>query len=292
MKIVLLLFLFSTSSIFASYFESNALFMRLGEKEALDGVRYELEVSDEAETLYLDSEEVERRIYGDSGYKVIKDGKEREYVLDEQGRIVEEIYDGFIRRNYYSGDGLLLTSVLSDGDEIVDSSSYYYDSSDSILRVDTLNSSYIFSDDGFYFSTPTEDSSYILENMRSAIKGSSTVSINSDGSLSVSEDDGLIRTYDVNGLLIFEEGDDYEVSYLYDANGELERIERRDGRVYTISEYKDGVLESLSEYIDGTISRIITYTDGIREIRYKDGLEYAEVLYDDDKSTIIGLRML
>ena len=273
----------------AQVYQSNALGMALEKKEAMEERGYELLVSPSEEILYLDGILVERKIFLDDGFETERDGESVRYVLDDENRIIEEHRENEVRRNYYSDEGLLLSSVLSSGDEIIDISSYYYDTSSRLIRVDKLSSSYVFSSPLLYYQIG--DVEYkAIEDFSS--NGDEIVE-NDDGSVSVVENDGVRRTYSGDGKLLREENDGLLIEYDYDEEGELSATRESHSSSLIIRRFRGGELYEIEYYDDGILLKDISYSSqAIDERRYRDGKAYAVIHYDMDGRTIKGIEML
>lgn len=273
----------------AQVYQSNALGMALEKKEAMEERGYELLVSPSEEVLYLDGILVERKIFLDDGFETERDGESVRYVLDDENRIIEEHRENEVRRNYYSDEGLLLSSVLSSGDEIIDISSYYYDTSSRLIRVDKLSSSYVFSSPLLYYQIG--DVEYeVMEDF--SFYGDEIVE-NDDGSVSVVENDGVRRTYSGDGKLLMEEDDGLLIEYDYDEEGELSATRESHSSSLIIRRFRGGELYEIEYYDDGILLKDISYSSqAIDERRYRDGKAYAVIHYDMDGRTIKGIEML
>ena len=288
-RILPLIALLISFDLSAQVYQSNALGMALEKKEAMEERGYELLVSPSEEILYLDGILVERKIFLDDGFETERDGESVRYVLDDENRIIEEHRENEVRRNYYSDEGLLLSSVLSSGDEIIDISSYYYDTSSRLIRVDKLSSSYVFSSPLLYYQIG--DVEYkAIEDFSS--NGDEIVE-NDDGSVSVVENDGVRRTYSGDGKLLREENDGLLIEYDYDEEGELSATRESHSSSLIIRRFCDGELYGIEYYDDGILLKDISYSSqAIDERRYRDGKAYAVIHYDMDGRTIKGIEML
>lgn len=288
-RILPLIALLISFNLSAQVYQSNALGMALEKKEAMEERGYELLVSPSEEVLYLDGILVERKIFLDDGFETERDGESVRYVLDDENRIIEEHRENEVRRNYYSDEGLLLSSVLSSGDEIIDISSYYYDTSSRLIRVDKLSSSYVFSSPLLYYQIgdveykAREDFSF----------NEDEIVENDDGSVSVVENDGVRRTYSGDGKLLREEDDGLLIEYDYDEEGELSATRESHSSSLIIRRFCDGELYGIEYYDDGILLKDISYSSqAIDERRYRDGKAYAVIHYDMDGRTIKGIEML
>ena len=288
-RILPLIALLISFDLSAQVYQSNALGMALEKKEAMEERGYELLVSPSEEILYLDGILVERKIFLDDGFETERDGESVRYVLDDENRIIEEHRENEVRRNYYSDEGLLLSSVLSSGDEIIDISSYYYDTSSRLIRVDKLSSSYVFSSPLLYYQIG--DVEYkAIEDFSS--NGDEIVE-NDDGSVSVVENDGVRRTYSGDGKLLREEDDGLLIEYDYDEEGELSATRESHSSSLIIRRFCGGELYGIEYYDDGILLKDISYSSqAIDERRYRDGKAYAVIHYDMDGRTIKGIEML
>lgn len=288
-RILPLIALLISFDLSAQVYQSNALGMALEKKEAMEERGYELLVSPSEEILYLDGILVERKIFLDDGFETERDGESVRYVLDDENRIIEEHRENEVRRNYYSDEGLLLSSVLSSGDEIIDISSYYYDTSSRLIRVDKLSSSYVFSSPLLYYQIG--DVEYkAIEDFSS--NGDEIVE-NDDGSVSVVENDGVRRTYSGDGKLLREEDDGLLIEYDYDEEGELSATRESHSSSLIIRRFRGGELYEIEYYDDGILLKDISYSSqAIDERRYRDGKAYAVIHYDMDGRTIKGIEML
>lgn len=288
-RILPLIALLISFDLSAQVYQSNALGMALEKKEAMEERGYELLVSPSEEILYLDGILVERKIFLDDGFETERDGESVRYVLDDENRIIEEHRENEVRRNYYSDEGLLLSSVLSSGDEIIDISSYYYDTSSRLIRVDKLSSSYVFSSPLLYYQIG--DVEYkAIEDFSS--NGDEIVE-NDDGSVSVVENDGVRRTYSGDGKLLREENDGLLIEYDYDEEGELSATRESHSSSLIIRRFRGGELYGIEYYDDGILLKDISYSSqAIDERRYRDGKAYAVIHYDMDGRTIKGIEML
>ncbi len=276
---------------FAMVYESNALAMALDEKDALTSSGYELSVQNGNEILYHDGVEVRRKVLTDGGYVITEQGEETVYQLDDENRIIGESRGEEVRRNNYSESGLLLSSSLSRGDEIIQFSSYYYDSDKNLVRVDSLTNSFIFNDDSFYFSDGGGE--YMIQDDVNIVQtiGEGNVTRNDDGSVTVFEDDGVERTYSGNGRLLKAVEGDLITTYSYDEDGELAEERSVSSSSEIIRRYESSVLKEVEYLTDGILLRTVEYSDeGVQENRYQDGKLYAIISYDMDGRTIRNIR--
>lgn len=288
-RILPLIALLISFDLSAQVYQSNALGMALEKKEAMEERGYELLVSPSEEILYLDGILVERKIFLDDGFETERDGESVRYVLDDENRIIEEHRENEVRRNYYSNEGLLLSSVLSSGDEIIDISSYYYDTSSRLIRVDKLSSSYVFSSPLLYYQIGDVEYKAIED---FSFNGDEIVE-NDDGSVSVVENDGVRRTYSGDGKLLREEDDGLLIEYDYDEEGELSATRESHSSSLIIRRFRGGELYEIEYYDDGILLKDISYSSqAIDERRYRDGKAYAVIHYDMDGRTIKGIEML
>lgn len=288
-RILPLIALLISFDLSAQVYQSNALGMALEKKEAMEERGYELLVSPSEEILYLDGILVERKIFLDDGFETERDGESVRYVLDDENRIIEEHRENEVRRNYYSDEGLLLSSVLSSGDEIIDISSYYYDTSSRLIRVDKLSSSYVFSSPLLYYQIGDVEYKAIED---FSFNGDEIVE-NDDGSVSVVENDGVRRTYSGDGKLLREENDGLLIEYDYDEEGELSATRESHSSSLIIRRFRGGELYEIEYYDDGILLKDISYSSqAIDERRYRDGKAYAVIHYDMDGRTIKGIEML
>lgn len=288
-RILPLIALLISFDLSAQVYQSNALGMALEKKEAMEERGYELLVSPSEEILYLDGVLVERKIFLDDGFETERDGESVRYVLDDENRIIEEHRENEVRRNYYSDEGLLLSSVLSSGDEIIDISSYYYDTSSRLIRVDKLSSSYVFSSPLLYYQIGDVEYKAIED---FSFNGDEIVE-NDDGSVSVVENDGVRRTYSGDGKLLREENDGLLIEYDYDEEGELSATRESHSSSLIIRRFRGGELYGIEYYDDGILLKDISYSSqAIDERRYRDGKAYAVIHYDMDGRTIKGIEML
>ena len=288
-RILPLIALLISFDLSAQVYQSNALGMALEKKEAMEERGYELLVSPSEEILYLDGILVERKIFLDDGFETERYGESVRYVLDDENRIIEEHRENEVRRNYYSDEGLLLSSVLSSGDEIIDISSYYYDTSSRLIRVDKLSSSYVFSSPLLYYQIGDVEYKAIED---FSFNGDEIVE-NDDGSVSVVENDGVRRTYSGDGKLLREEDDGLLIEYDYDEEGELSATRESQSSSLIMRRFRDGELYGIEYYDDGILLKDISYSSqAIDERRYRDGKAYAVIHYDMDGRTIKGIEML
>lgn len=288
-RILPLIALLISFDLSAQVYQSNALGMALEKKEAMEERGYELLVSPSEEILYLDGILVERKIFLDDGFETERDGESVRYVLDDENRIIEEHRENEVRRNYYSDEGLLLSSVLSSGDEIIDISSYYYDTSSRLIRVDKLSSSYVFSSPLLYYQIGDVEYKAIED---FSFNGDEIVE-NDDGSVSVVENDGVRRTYSGDGKLLREENDGLLIEYDYDEEGELSATRESHSSSLIIRRFRGGELYEIEYYDDGILLKDTSYSSqAIDERRYRDGKAYAVIHYDMDGRTIKGIEML
>lgn len=282
------------TSLFSASYESNELGMRLSQKDALDGTGYELSVADDVEILFKDGSEIRRVERNDDGYVVIDEGGRISITLDDEKRIIREESQEGVRRNNYSDDGLLISSVLSDGDEIISYDSYFYDSIGNLIRLDSLDFSYVFSDHSFYFGSG-DDVSFVTEGMSSAVSSSAADGIirMEDGSIVSHESDGKVRTYSPSGLLMREEHGDEVRSFSYSEDGSLSSESIARGHETEIRHYENSALKRI-EYYDGEeMKKVRSYDEGsIEEKRFRDGRPYAIISYDMDGRTVRDVKIL
>lgn len=282
------------TSLFSASYESNELGMRLSQKEALDGTGYELSVEDDVEILFKDGSEIRRVERNDDGYLIIDEGGRISITLDDEKRIIREESQEGVRRNNYSDDGLLISSVLSAGDEIISYDSYFYDSIGNLIRLDSLDFSYVFSDYSFYFGSG-DDVSFVTEGMSSAFSSSAADGIirMEDGSIVSHESDGKVRTYSPSGLLMREEHGDEVRSFSYSEDGSLSSESIARGHETEIRHYENSALKRI-EYYDGEeMKKVRSYDEGsIEEKRFRDGRPYAIISYDMDGRTVRDVKIL
>ena len=289
----LLISLIMTSMFSASY-ESNELGMRLSQKEALDGTGYELSVEDDVEILFKDGREIRRVERNDDGYVIIDEGGRISITLDDEKRIIREESQEGVRRNNYSDDGLLISSVLSAGDEIISYDSYFYDSIGNLIRLDSLDFSYVFSDHSFYFGSG-DDVSFVTEGMSSAVSSLAADGITrmEDGSIVSHESDGKVRTYSPLGLLMREEHGDEVRSFSYSEDGSLSNESITRGHETEIRHYENSALKRIEYYDGDEMKRVRSYGEGsIEEKRFRDGRPYAIISYDMDGRTVRDVKIL
>lgn len=281
-------------SLFSASYESNELGMRLSQKDALDGTGYELSVEDDVEILFKDGREIRRVERNDDGYVIIDEGGRISITLDDEKRIIREESQEGVRRNNYSDDGLLISSVLSAGDEIISYDSYFYDSSGNLIRLDSLDFSYVFSDHSFYFGSG-DDVSFVPEGMSSAVSSSAADGITrmEDGSIVSHESDGKVRTYSPSGLLMREEHGDEVRSFSYSEDGSLSSESIVRGHETEIRHYENSALKGIEYYDGDEMKKVRSYGDGsIEEKRFRDGKPYAIISYDMDGRTVRDVKIL
>lgn len=283
------------TSLFPASYESNELGMRLSCKDALDGTGYELSVEDDVEILFKDGCEIRRVERNDDGYVIIDENDSRiSITLDDEKRIIREESQEGVRRNNYNDDGLLISSVLSAGDEIISYDSYFYDSSGNLIRLDSLDFSYVFSDHSFYFGSG-DDVSFVPEGMSSAVSSSAADGITrmEDGSIVSHESDGKVRTYSPSGLLMREEHGDEVRSFSYSEDGSLSSESIARGHETEIRHYENSALKKIEYYDEKELKRVRSYGDGsIEEKRFRDGKPYAIISYDMDGRTVRDVKIL
>ena len=86
-----------------------------------------------------------------------------------------------------------------------------------------------------------------------------------------------------------------QTSWSYDENGHVISMDVVEADVRTIYEYdEDGEVRCQSEYVDGQLRevRMNRDDDTVLATRYRDGVQYARIVYDRDGSRVLSLEML
>ena len=294
-KKALFFLLFSSSLLFASYYDSNPLSQALLEKDELSGSGYELELDESGNgKLYLDGNVIEERNALEDGYTVISPSGSEEYHYDQNGRLVH--YSSADADEYmtYSESGHLetLRTLDKDGD-LISLLIYDYGGDGSLLRMRKDGDRYYLLSDGLSYSVEDEmrnvniTPSMVLSSDIS--DGSMDYRVNEDGSFTLFQDDGE-STYSETGLLIrrdFPYG--RYIEYSYDGN-ELSEVVERNGNVEVRRTFtSDGSLSFEEMRENGILRRDLTLQDDgtFLERRFKDDRPYAAVHYDRDRRTIL-----
>ena len=276
----LLILIFLSLSLSASYYVSNALAQKKGSAESVTSSEWILEVNGNAEILYHDGTEYSRKTVSSSGWTRTRDGGEERVWLNSDGNIERKIihsgdvtveynyiYSGTLLRGYnYSQNGELLYKVE------------YVTTSDGVLLY------YREKDEGVYIT----DDWFVYENGERMEVGSfdtaSVISTPTEDGGYEEVSDGVTRRYDRNGRLVSEKGDAVDITYSYLDNGTLaERKETKSDGIY-ITTYTDGE-EVLSRYSSSgvKISERRTLEDGsVEERRFVDGEARYVFIYDSD----------
>lgn len=287
-----LLIIFICCSSYASFYSSNALMMKLEEKDGLDMGGYELESFQGTDILYLDGNEVSRRVSDGSAVRIEEDGVVVNIVgYDGQGRPGYRFEDGIESRYSYTEDGLLFSVSVTGPDGLEDVKQYYHSPSGDIVRMDS-------SDGGVYlfpgpslFSFSLGDEMHVFSSMeeKAAPDDDGTVFTSlDDGGMEAVRPDGSVVRYDAEGRIVGLSSGGRVSSYTYFPDGGLESVSTVfDGCTELETYGEDGVLVSrLTSYPGGRAVRE-DFSDNVRvETRYRDSSPYVRIVYEADMKTV------
>lgn len=294
----------------ASMYSSNAMMQRLDAITAIPETGYFIVEDGDESILYLDGEEV-RRVVQRADEVVTSDDNGVNVVRLQDGRPIGETTSDGIDISYeYAENGTLYRAVYSKDNQILRVVQYLVTPSGFLAGHFDLSGDAAVFYSGSRFSYRTADGVQTasgvdvsaFDDEDATLPIADAVRLDDGTSLLVEEsDDGVVESlYDQSLHLIHRkvtrDGEPVsQTSWSYDENGHVVSMEVVEDDVRTVYEYnEDGEVRCQSEYVDGQLRevRMNRDDDTVLATRYRDGAQYARIVYDRDGSRVLSLEML
>ena len=281
--------LFACMTVYAQVYSSNVLMQKLSVLDEVPQEGWYIVSGNGIETLFNGDEKV-KSVTRTPDSIVTEEGGLRSEKHFSDGRLDYEILSDGTRADYeYSENGILKQIIYSREGEPVRQTEYRFTSSGTLAAViDKENGQANFYDDG-RITYREGDTVQIRDKILNAV----TDSRNENAEREDKADGYVLISRDEAGRIFKEEHYTFDdvivesVRYTYTQNGEIS------GR--TVTQYdEDGRWKTEHEYSSGQLVNIfVRLSDGNVECtRYRNGSEYARIIYDRDRTRVLSLEML
>ncbi len=281
--------LFACMTVYAQVYSSNVLMQKLSVLDEVPQEGWYIVSGKGIETLFNGDEKV-KSVTRTPDSIVTEEGGLRSEKHFSDGRLDYEILSDGTRADYeYSENGILKQIIYSREGEPVRQTEYRFTSSGTLAAViDKENGQANFYDDG-RITYREGDTVQIRDKILNAV----TDSRNENAEREDKADGYVLISRDEAGRIFKEEHYTFDdvivesVRYTYTQNGEIS------GR--TVTQYdEDGRWKTEHEYSSGQLVNIsVRLSDGNVECtRYRNGSEYARIIYDRDRTRVLSLEML
>lgn len=281
-KSLFLIFLAISTLNASEFYSSNELMQKKSQIEAISGNGWELEISDNEESLFLDGSLHSSKTYHNDGYEIVRPESKERIFLNDDGLIERKIIttgDGSEEYNYFYTDGVLSSYNLSVNSEVERVVNYVTSREGRLLSFESGEMRYLSPE----FFVYTFDGS--------SVRLASEEEVEAESEMLPLEDGGYKRTvgettftYSPEGRLILEESLDKAIFYTYGEDGSLRERKSDIGLNSEIEVYSNGVLEKTVYLESGVIVRELYPLDSGEsyELRFMDGKAQYKILYDKD----------
>lgn len=175
----------------------------------------------------------------------------------------------------YKNNRLLFTTHSID-DVVLDVEYYLRSSSDSSLMgikrltaTSLVGQSYLYEDEKMFQEI---NSGFVVEG---------DFELNKEGNIVYTEQ-GIIKVYSPEGLLLEEQSPEYSAKYFYE-DGVLTETEKTEEDILTREFYNNGILNTVYRFTDGVITELSQYRkEGMVKTVYSKGIPLADVYYMPD----------
>lgn len=281
--------LFACMTVYAQVYSSNVLMQKLSVLDEVPQDGWYIVSENGVETLFNGQEKV-KSVTRTQDCIITEEGGLRSEKHFSDGRLDYEILSDGTRADYeYSENGILKQIIYSREGEPVRQTEYRFTSSGTLAAViDKENGQANFYDDD-RITYREGDTVQIRDKILNAV----TDSRNEDAEREDKADGYVLISRDEDGNILKEDHYTFDdvivesVRYTYTQNGEIS------GR--TVTQYdEDGRWKTEHEYSSGQLVNIfVRLSDGNVECtRYRNGSEYARIIYDRDRTRVLSLEML
>lgn len=281
--------LFACMTVYAQVYSSNVLMQKLSVLDEVPQDGWYIVSANGVETLFNGDEEV-KSVTRTPDSIITEEGGQRSEKHFSDGRLDYEILSDGTRADYeYSENGILKQIVYSREGEPVRQTEYRFTSSGTLAAViDKENGQANFYDDD-RITYREGDTVQIRDKVLNAV----TDSRNENAEREDKADGYVLISRDEDGHILKENHYTFDdvivesVRYTYTQGGEIL------GR--TVTQYDEGGRwKTEHEYSSGQLVNIfVRQTDGTVECtRYRNGSEYARIVYDRDRTRVLSLEML
>lgn len=281
--------LFACMTVYAQVYSSNVLMQKLSVLDEVPQDGWYIVSGNGVETLFNGQEKV-KSVTRTQDCIITEEGGLRSEKHFSDGRLDYEILSDGTRADYeYSENGILKQIIYSREGEPVRQTEYRFTSSGTLAAViDKENGQANFYDDD-RITYREGDTVQIRDKILNAV----TDSRNEDAEREDKADGYVLISRDEAGRIFKEEHYTFDdvivesVRYTYTQNGEIS------GRIVTQYD-EDGRWKTEHEYSSGQLVNIfVRLSDGNVECtRYRNGSEYARIIYDRDRTRVLSLEML
>lgn len=281
--------LFACMMVYAQVYSSNVLMQKLSVLDEVPQEGWYIVSENGVETLFNGQEKV-KSVTRTQDSIITEEGGQRSEKHFSDGRLDYEILSDGTRADYeYSENGILKQIIYSKEGESVRQTEYRFTSSGTLAAViDRENGQANFYDDG-RITYREGDTVQIRDKVLNAV----TDSRDDEAERLDTEDGYVLISRDEAGHILKEEHYTFDdvivesIRYTYTQDGEIS------GR--TVTQYDgSGRWKTEHEYsAEQLVNIFVRQADGTVEcIRYRNGSEYARIVYDRERTRVLSLEML
>lgn len=281
--------LFACMTVYAQVYSSNVLMQKLSVLDEVPQDGWYIVSENGVETLFNGQEKV-KSVTRTPDSIITEEGGQRSEKHFSDGRLDYEILSDGTRADYeYSENGILKQIVYSREGEPVRQTEYRFTSSGTLAAVIDKENGQANFYDADRITYREGDTVQIRDKILNAV----TDSRNEEAEREDKADGYVLISRDEAGRIFKEEHYTFDdvivesVRYTYTQGGEIS------GR--TVTQYdEDGRWKTEHEYSSGQLVNIfVRLSDGNVECtRYRNGSEYARIIYDRDRTRVLSLEML
>ena len=278
-------------------YSSNPIGQRLSLKDGMEGIGWELDVSEASSILYKDGVEESRTEHKDGLTIEISGGRTERTVFSPEGLVSERMVregDDETLYSYFYADGDLSSVSISENGTLVKRIEYILTPSGRISSMYSPEQSIVGPD---YFIYTLDGNTIRLDYLGNGRvdktdldNETSEYRLLDDGSWEntrIRGDEREVLTYDSSGRLIGRDNGKVLVSYSYSEEGALLSEIAESGNERTVTEYSGSGTRTIRYRDDVIVTERMEHPDSIEEIRYRDGKAEYRVIYDLDGKRIL-----
>lgn len=280
--------LFTCMAVYAQVYSSNVLMQKLSVLDEVPQDGWYIVSENGVETLFNGQEKV-KSVTRTTDSIITEEGGQRSEKHFSDGRLDYEILNDGTRADYeYTENGILRQIVYSREGETVSQTEYRFTSSGTLAAVIDKEKGQANFYDADRITYREDDTVQIRDKVLNAVTGS-----RDDAEREDTADGYVLISRDEAGRIFKEEHYTFDdeivesVMYTYTQAGELS------GR--TVTQYDEsGKWKTEHEYSSGQLVSIsVRLSDGNVECtRYRNGSEYARIIYDRECTRVLSLEML
>lgn len=280
--------LFTCMAVYAQVYSSNVLMQKLSVLDEVPQDGWNIVSENGVETLFNGQEKV-KSVTRTPDSIITEEGGQRSEKHFSDGRLDYEILNDGTRADYeYTENGILRQIVYSREGETVSQTEYRFTSSGTLAAVIDKEKGQANFYDADRITYREDDTVQIRDKVLNAVTGS-----RDDAEREDTADGYVLISRDEAGRIFKEEHYTFDdeivesVMYTYTQAGELS------GR--TVTQYDEsGKWKTEHEYSSGQLVSIsVRLSDGNVECtRYRNGSEYARIIYDRECTRVLSLEML